>query len=156
MLPSQPRGPWADPRAIGYAHAHPKLAGEWAESAFLSAALARGLIVSRPFGESAAYDFIVDSRWLRPGSHRGRLWRVQVRSISSGPPFRVTTFHGTAKRPITIADADLLAVLIVPLERWYIIPIGAFAPTLGIWLFPHVNPSRGRFERFREAWHRFR
>lgn len=132
---------------------NPKLAGERAESAFLTAALERGLIVSRPFGESAGYDFIVDNRRLRPDPSPGRLWRIQVRSVSGLPPFRVTTFHGTRKRPITAADADFLAVLISPLRAWYIIPVAAFAPAHGLWLFPHVPASRGRYEKYREAWH---
>jgi hypothetical protein len=117
----------------------------------MTAALERGLIVSRPFGESAGYDVVVDNHWLRSG-RPGRLWRVQVRSVSGTPPFRVTTFHGSAKRPITVADADFLAVSIVPLRRWYIIPVRLFAPTYCLWLFPHVAHSRGRFERYREAW----
>jgi PD-(D/E)XK nuclease superfamily protein len=140
---SSPMSP--DPR-------NPKLAGERAESAFMTAALERGLIVSRPFGESVGYDFIVDNRRLRPAGERSRLWRVQVRSVSGLPPFRVTTFHGSHKRPLTAADADFLAVLIVPLHAWYIIPVDAFAPALGLWLFPHVPASRGRYEKYRAAW----
>jgi hypothetical protein len=131
---------------------NPKLAGERAESAFMTAALERGFIVSRPFGESAAYDVIVDNRPLRPRRPSGRLWRIQVRSVSGAPPYRVTTFHGSAKRPITAVDSDFLAVFIVPRGAWYLIPIRAFSPVMGIWLFPHVAGSRGRFERYREAW----
>jgi hypothetical protein len=129
---------------------NPKFAGEHAESAFVTAAMGRGLMVSRPFGESASYDAIVDNRWRRGG--RGRLWRVQVRSVSGDAPFRVTTFHGRAKRPLTIDDADFLAVFIVPLATWYLIPVAAFAPAMGLWLFPHVVASKGRFEKYREAW----
>jgi hypothetical protein len=66
----------------------------------------------------------------------------------------VTTFHGRAKRPITAADADFLAVLIVPLATWYLIPVRVFSPAMGLWLFPHVPASRGRFEQYREAWRR--
>lgn len=131
---------------------NPKLAGERAESAFMTAALERGLIVSRPFGESAAYDVIVDNRALRPARRSSRLWRIQVRSVSGSAPYRVTTFHGRDRRPITAADADFLAVFIVPLAAWYVIPVAGFAPAMGIWLFPHVPESRGRFERYRDAW----
>lgn len=133
-------------------HGNPKLAGELAESAFMTTALTRGFIVSRPFGESAAYDVVIDNRALRPPDARSRLWRIQVRSVSGRPPFRVTTFHGHAKRPITSADADFLAVLIVPLATWYLIPVRVFSPAMGLWLFPHVAGSRGRFEQYREAW----
>ena len=57
---------------------NPKLVGEQAECAFLYQAIKRGLVVSKPYGDSAPYDFIVDS-----GPYQGkpsRLWRVQVRS----------------------------------------------------------------------------
>jgi hypothetical protein len=131
---------------------HPKLAGERAESAFMTRALEHGLSVSRPFGESAAYDVIVDNRWLRPEGASGCLWRIQVRSISGNPPYRVTTFHGRGKRPITPADADFLAVCVVPLRCWYIIPVRVFAPKMGLWLFPQVPVSRGRYEQYRERW----
>ena len=46
--------------------------GEQAECAFMKAAMDRGLVVSKPFGDSARYDFIVDAD--------GRLSRVQVKS----------------------------------------------------------------------------
>jgi hypothetical protein len=131
---------------------HPKLAGERAESAFITAALDHRLIVSRPFGESTSYDTIVDNRALRPEGMDSGLWRIQVRSVSGHAPYRVTTFHGRAKRPIVTADADFLAVLIVPLTTWYIIPVRIFTPTMGLWLFPHVTTSRGRYEQYREAW----
>src|SRR3954468_3204170 len=130
----------------------PKLAGERAEAAFMLAALHRGFVVSRPFGESASYDVVIDTRPLRPERVGGRLLRIQVRSVSGGAPFKVTTFHGHAKRPIECADADFLAVLIVPLGVWYLIPVRKFAPRMGIWLYPHVRRSRGRFEKYRERW----
>ena|SRR5438309_5229932 len=131
---------------------HPKLAGEFAESAFMTAAMERGLSVSRPFGESASYDAVVDNRAVHQSRSGSRLWRIQVRSVSGSAPYRVTTFHGSRKRPITIEDADFLAVYIVPFRTWYIIPVRRFAPTMGLWLFPHVLASRGRYERYRETW----
>jgi hypothetical protein len=53
---------------------NPKLIGERAECAFMHQALERGLIVSKPFGDSAPYDFIIDNRPFLRG--RGRLWRI--------------------------------------------------------------------------------
>lgn len=41
---------------------HSKLQGEWAESLFVAECLRRGLICAKPFGDSAPYDFIVESR----------------------------------------------------------------------------------------------
>ena len=49
-----------------------KRRGEWAEMRFMTRAAERGLTVSKPWGDSAAYDFTVE--------HRGRLLRVQIKS----------------------------------------------------------------------------
>src|SRR5207249_9958162 len=49
--------------------------GEWAEIEFLSKAHARGFIVSRPWGQNAPYDFIVQRHRL--------LHRIQVKSVWS-------------------------------------------------------------------------
>ena len=51
---------------------HPKRRGEWAELRFMTRAAEEGLQVSKPYGEMARYDFIVE-----PGA---RCARVQVKS----------------------------------------------------------------------------
>ncbi len=48
----------------------PKELGELAEAEFLRRALGMGMAIAKPWGESGAYDFIVDAE--------GRLCRVQV------------------------------------------------------------------------------
>jgi DNA-binding sugar fermentation-stimulating protein len=52
-----------------------KLAGDLAEIAFLYRALGRALIVSKPYGDNARYDFVVDN-----GT---RSCRVQVKSCAT-------------------------------------------------------------------------
>ena len=126
----------------------PKAQGEAAESVFLCRAVSLGLTVSKPWGESAKYDFIVDN-----GS---RLVRVQVRSVSTPyeNAFRISTASGNhAKIPYTRKDIDLLAGYVEPHDAWYLIPVEALAPVATIWVFPHRTSRRShRFERFREAW----
>ena len=51
---------------------HPKRRGEWVELQFMARAAAHGLTVSKPWGDSARYDFAVE--------HGGRFSRVQVKS----------------------------------------------------------------------------
>ena len=51
---------------------HPKRRGEWAEMRFMAMAAENGLEVTKPFGEMARYDFIVE--------HEGKFARVQVKS----------------------------------------------------------------------------
>ena len=123
----------------------PKSLGEWVEVCFLERTTERGFTVSRPWGDNARYDFVVDS-----GS---RLWRVQVRS-SARPDagvFRIATGSGAHKRPYTAREIDLLAALVVPRRVWYLIPIQEIVPRASIQLCPH-RPSRRRWEKFRDNW----
>src|SRR6184192_2081103 len=100
----------------------PKSLGEWAEVCFLEKTTERGFVVSRPWGDNARYDFVVDA-----GS---RLWRVQVRSCSrtDAGVFRIATGSGAHKRAYTAQEIDLLAALVVPSKVWYLIPIQHIAP----------------------------
>lgn len=136
--------------------AHPKLQGEWAECAFLHAALDRGFIVSKPWGDSSTYDFIVDNAKTKKARRRRRLWLVQVRSVSvkGGWTYRVRNCHHQNHSPFTAHDADFIVVLVIPCAAWYIIPIAEVPPTRQmLTFFPQTKNSRGRYERFREAWH---
>ena len=51
---------------------HPKLRGEWAELRFMARAAEHGLQVTKPWGETARYNFVVE--------HAGTFVRVQVKS----------------------------------------------------------------------------
>ena len=51
---------------------HPKLRGEWAELRSMARAAEHGLVVSKPFGDTASYDIAVE--------HQGKFLRVQVKS----------------------------------------------------------------------------
>ncbi len=120
--------------------------GELAEAAFLEKAVRLGFTVSRPFGESSAYDFIVEKD--------GRLARVQVKSVAvaRNGTYRISSGSGhSSKRAYTRAEIDVLAAYVVPEKTWYLIPVAAFSPVKSIHLCPQ-RPSRRRFERFREAW----
>lgn len=132
---------------------NPKLAGERAECAFLHAALDRGFIVAKPWGDSYSYDFIVDSGPAH-GRRKRKLSLVQVRSVGvkGGWGYRIKTAHHRDHAPMTTADADLIAALVVPFGAWYIIPMSAVPPGKMIILYPHNKHSRGRYEKFRDAW----
>ncbi|HXE92019.1 MAG TPA: group I intron-associated PD-(D/E)XK endonuclease [Terriglobales bacterium] len=130
---------------------NPKLVGERAECAFLFQALSRGLAVSQPFGDSCAYDAIVDRG---PNRRRKRLVRVQVRStnVPNSRCFRIGCRLQGDTRSFTPDDIDFLAAWVVPYDAWYIIPAHTL-PTNEVKLFPHVPKSSSRTERYREAWH---
>ena len=66
---------------------HPKKRGEWVELQFVARAAHHGLTVSKPWGDTARYDFIVE--------HGGRFQRVQVKSTTSCPPVRKGRIPGS-------------------------------------------------------------
>jgi PD-(D/E)XK endonuclease len=124
-----------------------KQQGEVVELAFLHRAVELGFAVTKPYGDSEAYDFVVDSGV--------RLWRVQVRSTHGKrhQTYFVSTTHNPAtKEPYTPDQIDFLAAHTAPDLAWYIIPATAIAGRNMICLYPHVPASRGMFECFREAW----
>ena len=123
-----------------------KLQGEWAEICFLHKAASLGFTVSKPYGESAKYDFVVESH--------GRLHRVQVKSasIQERGLFQLKMVSGSRKKhSYTSAQVDFIAAYIVPLDVWYVIPIRALRSRKTIRLGPH-RPKRRPFDRYREAW----
>src|SRR5574341_777355 len=106
---------------------HPKRRGEWVELQFMARAAAHGLTVSRPWGDSARYDFIVE--------HRGHFCRVQVKSTSylnSGRRGRSDAYLcNTVSRPpqrkdsgrtYTADEIDFFAFYVIPEDLWYIVP----------------------------------
>jgi MoaA/NifB/PqqE/SkfB family radical SAM enzyme len=128
-----------------------KWQGEIAEMGFQHKAASMGFTVTKPYGDSDSYDFIVDAG--------NRLWRVEVKSGSSMKRngYRVAVRHfwrgPQSKRAYTADQIDILAVYVVPLKVWYIIPVGAFTPSESLILFPHLPGHAGKYEQFREAWH---
>jgi hypothetical protein len=96
----------------------PKRRGEWVELRFMAAAAENDMNVTRPWGDSAQYDFIVE--------HQGRFLRIQVKS---------TQFFDRGCYPCAVKGShwpyaenvfDFLAVYILPEDLWYIIPAHAF------------------------------
>lgn len=128
-----------------------KRRGEIVEIAFLHAVANMGFAVTQPYGDSEAYDFIVDS-----GS---RLWRVQVKSCMCrlGLTYYLRAVHrsGTARAqgPYTAEQIDILAVYIIPAGAWYIIPVEAFSPSTSLAFCPHNPVAAGAYEQYREAWY---
>jgi hypothetical protein len=133
---------------IEASHDTRKWAGEQAEAAFLNKAISLGLNVAKPWGDSERYDFIVDSG--------RRLLRVQVKStqyeyLEKNRYGICNHRHGTF---YTEEEIDFLAVYIVPLKLWYIIPVKACLNHRTLRFYPASTNSRGRYEKYREAWWR--
>lgn len=123
-----------------------KRRGEIAEAAFLHKAASLGFSISKPWGESDRYDFILD--------HGGRCWRVQVKSAHSSSVHGYT-FHGCGNarnKRYTPRDIDLIVGYVVPADAWYVIPIAAFAKITAVKVFPSSKRRMSKFEKYREAW----
>jgi hypothetical protein len=86
---------------------NPKRTGELAEAAFLLKAKSMGFCVARPWGDSARYDFILDSG--------RRLWRLQRKSteVLHSRGYEVQPIYGVYGRGKTGYTADDIDVLVV-------------------------------------------
>jgi hypothetical protein len=128
----------------------PKLQGELAELLFMHKAASLGLTVSKTFGDAFKYDFIVESR--------RRFYRVQVKSvfkrIQYGYCARAANGIGSHK-PYSARQIDFLAVYVIPLDTWWIIPVSKVRHQTNVYLrVESRRPKiRNRFARNREAWH---
>ena len=127
----------------------PKQQGEWVELQFIARASAQGLTVSKPWGDSVQYDFAVELG--------GRFHRVQVKGTASndGTSYICNTTCSTpkktmrARRKYTHDEVDFFAILIIPDDAWYIIPVKTEVRSR-FCLAPR-NP-RNRYFRYLEAW----
>ena len=122
----------------------PKARGEWAELRFMTRAAEHGLVITKPWGESARYDFVIE--------HEGCLLRVQVKSTlhkidDEGFRCNVLTNHG----PYAHNQIDYIAAYVIPLDLWYIIPADAIVGQRSVSLFPRSEDSK--YNPYKEAWH---
>jgi len=126
----------------------PKRRGEWAEMKFMVRAAEAGFTVSKPYGDSARFDFVV--------GQRPPLYRVQVRStrILNNADAYVCRFTWGKQVRYSRRDFDFLAIYVVPCDAWYVIPIAALLPArLYVSVYPHHPLTHSRLEPYREAWH---
>jgi hypothetical protein len=131
-------------------HRNTKRIGELSEAAFLLKAQSLGLYVSRPWGDSERYDFILDNGF--------RLWRVQLKATevirARGYDIQpIYAIYGQGKVAYTADDIDVLVAHIIPKDTWYILPIEAFASIRSLRFYPDIDCPRARWESYREAWH---
>ena len=123
---------------------HPKLRGEWAELRFMLRAAELGLILARPCGDNAPYDFVVD--------HHGHFLRVQVKCTlqrREKHSYRCCIDHNGT--PYTSDQIDLFAIYVIPADTFYILPLAATHNQPAILLTPHRQNSK--YAQYKEAWH---
>ena len=127
----------------------PKLMGELSELDFLRKAMGMGMIVSKPWGDSYRYDFVVDTE--------GRLFRAQVRSTENrfgarGYAVHASVYVGRKIVGLTAKDIDVIVAYIVSRDIWYVVPVKAFVPRKNLWFYPDGSKKGAMFEKYRDAW----
>ncbi len=97
----------------------------------MARAAEQGLQVTKPWGETARYDFAVE--------HEGRFVRVQVKSTM----FRENDGYSCTVRgcrgPYVGDPFDFVAAYLIPEDIWYIIPAGTFQGQGSIGLYPRAE-----------------
>ena len=129
----------------------PKKRGEWVELQFLARAAAQGLTVSRPWGESAPYDAVVENS--------SKLYRVQVKSTTfrqCGAYKCITVLRekGGVIVPYKRSQIDFFAFYLIPEDLWYIIPVSKLFGKRAVCLNPEDRKSP--YFCYLEAWHLLR
>jgi hypothetical protein len=120
-----------------------KLRGEWVELRFMTQAAEYGIMVSKPWGDSAPYDLMVE--------HKGRIRRVQVKSTAYKRDASYKC-HVTANGiPYPADHLDFIAAYVIPTDTWYIIPIKAVGTQAHLLLNP--NRKTHKYAAYKEAWH---
>jgi hypothetical protein len=129
-----------------------KRTGERSEAAFLYQASQRRFAISKPWGDSERYDFILDNR-PQPQVH---LFRIQIKCTDClrADAYETRATYEFAHRhiPYTKRDIDFIAAHVVPLNIWYIIPVEVCTPQPMLRFYPHRQAKQMRLEKYREAW----
>jgi hypothetical protein len=125
-----------------------KRQGDTAEIKFLLMSHEKGYVVSKPFGDNCKYDFIVDT-----GSE---LQRVQVKSTTrKGYGYKLMRYECTvcsgtdrSKTSYTKKDVDYIAIYIIPINVWYMIPVEEVTVKT-IAVYPDDTKNRYRYSKYK-------
>ena len=119
--------------------------GYLAEMAFVTKAMSLGFNVCKPMGETAGFDFTVESGL--------EVKKVQIKSRWNKWERRYSLRISGSKRPYRADETDFVIVYIVPEDAWYVLPVNVVAGRQIGHFYPHRSSSGGRLEMYREAWH---
>src|ERR1017187_8830202 len=124
-----------------------KARGEWVESVFMARAGELGFAVSRPWGDSRSYDFVVG----RPG----HFVSVQVKSTvyRTGGGYECC-IKGKKDEPYEAGSFDFLAAYVVLEDAWYMLSSGKVAGRETVCLFS--KSKYARYEDYQDAEHLLR
>jgi hypothetical protein len=119
-----------------------KVRGEWAEMKFMARAAEHGLCVSKPWGDTSSYDFVVG----RPGHFVCVQVKSTITELFGGYVCNIRAGHHS----YPAGAFDFLAAYVVFEDAWYIIPAGKIEGKVCLTLFP--RSKKAKYEKYREAW----
>ena len=129
------------------------------EQIFFTEALKNGLEVFCPLGDHLPVDCIVVNS-------AGRKFNVQIKgseksSVSERKNgcarYKFSTTTGrVVKYPLDCTKVDVVAILCADIDAWYLIPCLAIDGALTVAVYPHNPNSKGKHEKYREAWEIFK
>jgi hypothetical protein len=120
-----------------------KRRGEWAEMIFMARAAERGIAISKPWGDSRSFDFVVG----RPRHFVAVQVKSTIYEIDNG--YECTVRGGRECYPP--GSFDFLAAYVVFEDLWYIIPEEKILGMDSVTLNPDYKKSK--YAPYREAWH---
>ena len=95
----------------------------------------------------------------------GTMYRVRVKGTSylaketdrKSYRYKIQPVTGnTHKLPIDCAKLEVLAAYVEPTDSFYIIPCLELHGVKSVWLYPHREDSKAKYEQYKEAWELFR
>ena len=102
---------------------------------------------------SAGKELIAPHDEAKYGSNEEHYLVVRGRALFQGGGFHCTIGKWPS-RPFNWRDYDVLAFYVIPCQAWYLIPTTAIhSSPWAITFYPHIHNSKGRYEKYREAWH---
>jgi hypothetical protein len=119
--------------------------GEWAELYFMMMAAGQGMKVSKPFGDLASYDVGAENR--------RQVLRVQVKSTiykRRNGEYSLNVM-GAQRKKYEPGTVDFFAILLIPIDDWYIIPFEVIG-TKNLSLHFTPKSQRQKYGEYREAW----
>ncbi|HTC74449.1 MAG TPA: group I intron-associated PD-(D/E)XK endonuclease [Edaphobacter sp.] len=124
--------------------------GEWAELYFMMQAAGRGMKVSRPFGQAGRYDVGVENP---VEGHQATVLRVQVKSTiykRRNDEYSLNVM-GPKRKKYEPGTVDFFAILVIPIDAWYIIPFEVLGRTNSS---IHFTPAavKQKYGKYLEAW----
>jgi hypothetical protein len=120
-----------------------KRRGEWAELRFMAAAAQNGLRITKPWGDSAQYDFIVE--------YEARYLRIQVKSTTFMNHNGYSCTMRPSRRGVYGDDPfDFVAAYVIPEDMWFIIPEHIMRGRLAVALRPGRKDLK--YGPYMEAW----